>query len=377
MRKIRIGKDIEIKWTILTNGETTSLLGRDLRLEMYLTVREEPKQIPFTVESGNILKFTIKGTEQENLGKYTLTLWENYKKDGQTILDACNAFELVKTTCDENDELNGLDIETVELSGNIEVGVGGVTTFPDAPFDGQTYGRNNGAWVVVEGSGGITIEDVWEALQGEGKEQISVTHLTTALQGYATQQWVTEKGYLTSDSLAGYATQTWVQQQGYLTAIPSEYVTATELQDYNYATQTQVSQAVSDKLTKTQADGYYQPKGDYALKSELPDTSQFATKDEVSVKADKVSTENVSETTKELQPNRYYIFGEMPSLTITLAEGEEGKLNEYMFEFTSGTTPTTLTLPESVKWMGEHTIEASKTYQVSIVNNIAVIGGAS
>jgi hypothetical protein len=47
-----------------------------------------------------------------------------------------------------------------------------------------------------------------------------------------------------------------------------------------------------------------------------------------------------------------------------------------MFEFTSGTTPTTLNLPESVKWMGDNTIEASKTYQVSIVNNIAVLGGA-
>lgn len=91
----------------------------------------------------------------------------------------------------------------------------------------------------------------------------------------------------------------------------------------------------------------------------------------------KVSTENVSENTKELQPNRYYIFSEMTELTITLAEGEEGKLNEYMFELVSGTTPTTLTLPETVKWMGDNTIEASKTYQVSIVNNIAVMGGAS
>lgn len=96
------------------------------------------------------------------------------------------------------------------------------------------------------------------------------------------------------------------------------------------------------------------------------------------VKVDQqITIENVSENTKEIHPNKYYMFGEMTELTITLAEGEEGKLNEYMFEFTSGTTPTTLTLPESVKWMGEHTIEASKTYQVSIVNNIAVIGGAS
>nr|DAX15141.1 MAG TPA: hypothetical protein [Bacteriophage sp.] len=66
----------------------------------------------------------------------------------------------------------------------------------------------------------------------------------------------------------------------------------------------------------------------------------------------------------------------METLTLTLAAGEENKLYEYMFEFTSGTTPTTLTLPESVKWIGSNTIEASKTYQVSIVNNIAVLGGA-
>jgi hypothetical protein len=66
----------------------------------------------------------------------------------------------------------------------------------------------------------------------------------------------------------------------------------------------------------------------------------------------------------------------METLTLTLAAGEENKLSEYMFEFTSGTTPTTLTLPESVKWIGGNTIEASKTYQVSIVNNIAVLRGA-
>lgn len=108
----------------------------------------------------------------------------------------------------------------------------------------------------------------------------------------------------------------------------------------------------------------------------IPDVGQLATKTELSSKANKVPVENVSENTKELQPNKYYIFGEMETLTLTLAAGEENKLSEYMFEFTSGTTPTTLTLPESVKWMGNNTIEASKTYQVSIVNNIAVLGGA-
>lgn len=106
------------------------------------------------------------------------------------------------------------------------------------------------------------------------------------------------------------------------------------------------------------------------------ETSQLATSEQLQEKGDKVTTESATEDAKEIQPNRYYIFGEKQNLTITLAEGKEGKLNEYMFEFTSGTTPTTLTLPESVKWIGSNTIEASKTYQVSIVNNIAVLGGA-
>lgn len=106
------------------------------------------------------------------------------------------------------------------------------------------------------------------------------------------------------------------------------------------------------------------------------ETSQLATSEQLQEKGDKVTTESATEDAKEIQPNRYYIFGEKASLNITLAQGEEGKLNEYMFEFTSGTTPTTLTLPESVKWIGDNAIEASKTYQVSIVNNIAVLGGA-
>lgn len=93
-------------------------------------------------------------------------------------------------------------------------------------------------------------------------------------------------------------------------------------------------------------------------------------------KSDKISVENVSENTKEIQPNRYYVFGEMTNLNITLAAGEEGKLSEYMFEFTSGSTATVLSLPETIKWIGSNSIEPNRTYQVSIVNNIAVIGGA-
>lgn len=109
------------------------------------------------------------------------------------------------------------------------------------------------------------------------------------------------------------------------------------------------------------------------------ETSQLAKKEDVSElnnKADKILKASYSETTVELQPNKYYVFGEVASLTLTFGAEIPDIYNEYMFQFTSGTTPTTLNLPETIKWIGEHTIEANKTYQVSIVNNIAVLGGA-
>lgn len=82
--------------------------------------------------------------------------------------------------------------------------------------------------------------------------------------------------------------------------------------------------------------------------------------------------------TQELSPNKYYKFGRCTSLTIALGTEVSGILNEYMFEFVSGVTATILNLPETVKWNNGNapTIEANKKYIVSIVSNIAVIGGA-
>ena len=95
-------------------------------------------------------------------------------------------------------------------------------------------------------------------------------------------------------------------------------------------------------------------------------------------KANKITIVNygTSSTTTTLSENTYYIWGEVASLTLTLGTpADASKLSEYMFEFQSGATPTTLSLPSSVKWVDTPTIEANKTYQVSIVNDIAIIVG--
>lgn len=80
----------------------------------------------------------------------------------------------------------------------------------------------------------------------------------------------------------------------------------------------------------------------------------------------------LTEETATLQPNVYYSFDEMTTLTLEFAEGNESKVNEYMFGFVSGATPTALTLPDTVKWANELTIEANKRYEISIVDNIGL-----
>lgn len=96
-------------------------------------------------------------------------------------------------------------------------------------------------------------------------------------------------------------------------------------------------------------------------------------------KASKVAIVNhgTSDTTFTLTPNIFHVWGTVASLTLTLATASTTTMDEFMFQFTSGTTATTLSLPSTVKWVAEPEIEAGMTYQVSIVNNIAVIGGVS
>ena len=70
-------------------------------------------------------------------------------------------------------------------------------------------------------------------------------------------------------------------------------------------------------------------------------------------------------------------WGEVASLTLTLGAETPGVVNEYMFQFTSGATATQLSLPETVKWTSTPEIAANTVYQVSIVDNLAVMGGWS
>lgn len=82
-----------------------------------------------------------------------------------------------------------------------------------------------------------------------------------------------------------------------------------------------------------------------------------------------------SDTTFTLTPNVFHIWDEVSSLTLTLGEETEGIANEFLFQFTSGATPTTLTLPDTIKWANDSapTIAENMIYQVSILKGLACV----
>lgn len=91
------------------------------------------------------------------------------------------------------------------------------------------------------------------------------------------------------------------------------------------------------------------------------------------------SDTGTSSTPYSIAPNTLHVWGTVSALYLSLTHGEVGYVQEYMIQFTSGITATTLSLPNTLKWLNGVTpsdIEASKTYQVSILNGVGVIGGA-
>lgn len=82
-----------------------------------------------------------------------------------------------------------------------------------------------------------------------------------------------------------------------------------------------------------------------------------------------------ADTTFTLTPNTFHIWNEVNSLTLTLGAETIGVANEYLFQFTSGSEPTTLSLPDDIKWTGGEapTIESNKIYQVSILKGLGSV----
>lgn len=74
-----------------------------------------------------------------------------------------------------------------------------------------------------------------------------------------------------------------------------------------------------------------------------------------------------------LEAGKWYHFtGALTGLTITLTAPASGELAQYHFDFTSGATAPTLTMPDSVVMPEGFSVEANKRYEVDVLNNYGV-----
>ena len=137
-----------------------------------------------------------------------------------------------------------------------------------------------------------------------------------------------------------------------------------------------------------------------ALKSEIPDISDKAdkattlagygigdayTKSEVDAaldgKQDKmmIFTETAGLSSYSINPNMLTKLGTLASnvtLSLNTASEEAGVVNVYDIIFATPTTAPSITWPEGISWVGgaAPSIAGGKTYEVSIIDNLAILG---
>lgn len=84
---------------------------------------------------------------------------------------------------------------------------------------------------------------------------------------------------------------------------------------------------------------------------------------------------NQTDVNVTIKPNVLNVWGEMLYINIDLEQAEDDTIvNEYMIQFRSGDIETSLTLPENIQWIYDPLIKSNAVYQISILNNYAILG---
>lgn len=129
MNKIRIGKEFLIRWTIKVNGENSDLQQFDWTVRL-ISPFGRRFDLDYIIEQ-NAIVLTISRQMQRHTGVYRLEAWVNKDKDGQSVVDCCNAFTLVNCTCEEHhaNDSNISVSESISLDSDMVLGVQGKSAY--------------------------------------------------------------------------------------------------------------------------------------------------------------------------------------------------------------------------------------------------------
>ena len=225
-----------------------------------------------------------------------------------------------------------VDFPTIPTDNNQLANGAGYLT--DAPDDNKQYGRKNGAWseVVAGAGGGVEYYDInWllDMYEDGNCTQEQYDGLLDAVQnnkymGFPTFSMVGDDSIISLSVIIGLAVQ-------------------------NLAGASVIKWVITPSLQVESSSG--------------------------DILGDRKVDENSSTAAViYLRTDNFPVAVNPVTLNVSMPESENSA-DEYIFQFTSGISPTVLTMPAYIKWVNEPVIEANKTYQVSIVNKIAVIGG--
>lgn len=140
-KKIRIGNDIIVNWTILdAHEEPYDLTGRNIKVFMDISIKNERNLIRQEKEiievqsvtiDHNVISFVYSGKMQEYTGDVALRFIENDGDNNMVTYDVHRAFEIVPHSWLEGQEdTNTIETKTADITSKVGVITGGSVSHP-------------------------------------------------------------------------------------------------------------------------------------------------------------------------------------------------------------------------------------------------------
>lgn len=377
MQSFRIGKTLKIRWAILSGGAPEPLAGRDLTLEISSGNRVRTI-LPF-VADGNVAVFYYQGRDQRFTGTYTVTMWENYAKEGQTVVDRCDAFALVGRSCEEA-RITASDIGEGELEiepSELEIGVPGMSAYelyirhnPDSELTEEEYAE---APVQAAGAALAAVEQIEEteaavkqaeklreqAEQGRTASERTRSTAEQARVAAEQQRALAEQTRMTNE------TSRQTAEKGRRAAeTKREENTSEAIRNCESATQKAEEEAARvrtladnpPKIVEVDGMSYW---AFYDLETQQYVTSQHRADDGTIVQQVEGSAVSL-----DIKGGTMYVCGELTSLTIASVENST---KPSIIRFTSGATATQFSYPENFNITGWTKPEENRNYTICIL----------
>lgn len=380
MRLFRIGKTLKIRWSILSVGTPEPLTGRDLTLEISSGNRVRAT-LPF-VADGNVAEAVFQGTDQRYVGPYTVTMWENLGKEGQTVVDRCDAFCLVSRSCEEakdgSDEDPDLEIMSLDLgTSNFEAGVPGSSAYelfkkynPDSKLTEEEYAETpvQAAGVALamveqleETDAAVKQAEQLREQAEQGREASERTRATAEQERVAAEQQRTlaEQTRVTNESArqtaeAGRQTAETKREENTAEAIRNSEEATRKAEDEAARVRTLADNP--PKIVEVDGMAYW---AFYNL-----ETQQYVTSESRADDGTIVQQVEGADVSLDVKGGTMYVCSELTSLNIASAENST---KPSIIRFTSGTTATQFSYPENFSITGWTKPEENKSYTICIL----------